>query len=79
MEPEEQRPLRRSEALAVENAKRIAAQLREERNDAVALAQVRREQAESAIALCRRLLAGGDQAAISAELDAVAAQLSNDG
>ncbi len=53
-------PLKRSQILAIENAKRIAQQLRVERNDAIALAQVRREQAERAVKLCRRALAGGD-------------------
>lgn len=69
------RPMKRSEILAVENAKRIANQLRAERNDAVALAQERREQAQSAIALCRRLIDGDDPATILAEIDAIDAVL----
>lgn len=36
---------KRSEELAIENVKRIADLLRTERNDAIALAQVRREEA----------------------------------
>lgn len=75
MESDEQRPLKRSEILAVENAKRIAAQLRAERNDAVALAQIRREQAERAISLCHRLLDAGDSDDVRAELDALVADI----
>lgn len=75
MEGDEQRPMKRSESLAVENAKRIAAQLRGERNDAVALAQIRREQAERAIALCIRLLDGGDPGGVRAELDALVSDI----
>ena len=37
---------KRAESLAVENVKRIADVLRSERNDAIALAQVRREELE---------------------------------
>lgn len=40
--------MKKSEQLAIENAQRIAHQLRSERNDALALAQVRREQLEKA-------------------------------
>ena len=47
----EERPLKRSEILAIENVKRIADQLRSERNDALALAQLRREQLEKSKAL----------------------------
>jgi len=53
---DDSRPLKRSEVLAIENVRRIAEQLRAERNDAVALAQVRREQLVQAIALLRDLL-----------------------
>lgn len=49
--PESQKPLKRSEVLAIENVKRIADQLRSERNDAVALAQVMRERADGAVDL----------------------------
>ena len=49
--PESQKPLKRSEVLAIENVKRIADQLRSERNDAVALAQVMRERADGAVGL----------------------------
>lgn len=68
---EDPRPVKRSETLAVENAKRIAAQLRAERNDAIALAQERREQAEAAITLCRRLLADADPVSVRADLEAL--------
>jgi hypothetical protein len=42
----EEPPLKRSTILAVENVKRIADQLRSERNDAFALAQVQRERGD---------------------------------
>ncbi len=72
---DETRPMKRSEILAVENAKRIATQLREERNDAVALAQERREQAQSAITLCRKLMDGCDPETLRPEIDALEAAL----
>lgn len=71
-------PLKRSQILAIENAKRIAQQLRAERNDAVALAQIRREQAERAVALCRRALAGEDRQSLLSEIEALAAELNAD-
>jgi hypothetical protein len=45
----EERPLKKSEVLAIENIKRIADQIRSERNDALALAQELREKLESAV------------------------------
>lgn len=47
----EERPQKRSIALAVENVKRIADQLRSERNDALALAQVQKERGDKLAAL----------------------------
>jgi hypothetical protein len=44
----EDRPLKKSEVLAIENIKRIADQIRSERNDALALAQELREKLEAA-------------------------------
>lgn len=41
------KPRKRTEELAIENVKRIADVLRAERNDAIGLAQVKREQADS--------------------------------
>lgn len=46
----EERPLKKSEVLAIENIKRIADQIRSERNDALALAQEMREKVEVAVA-----------------------------
>lgn len=46
----EERPLKKSEVLAIENIKRIADQIRSERNDALALAQEMREKLETAVA-----------------------------
>ena len=48
--------MKKSEHLAVENVRRITEQLRTERNDALGLAQVRREQLEAAKSLLRDLL-----------------------
>lgn len=45
------KPQKRSEILAIDNVKRIADQLRSERNDAIAMAQVMRERSDKAIAL----------------------------
>jgi len=82
--------VKKSELLAIENIKRIAAQLREERNDAVALAQVKREQADKALALLRRarpLVAetsdssagpATDAADLLAKIDALIAEAEND-
>ena len=47
----EERPQKRSIALAVENVKRIADQLRSERNEALALAQVQKERGDKLAAL----------------------------
>ena len=49
--------LKRSETLAIENVRRIAEQLRSERNDAIALGQVLREDLETALSLLRELSA----------------------
>jgi hypothetical protein len=49
--------LKRSESLAIENVRRIAEQLRSERNDAIALGQVLREDLEMALTLLRELSA----------------------
>jgi hypothetical protein len=49
--------LKRSESLAIENVRRIAEQLRSERNDAIALGQVLREDLETALILLRELSA----------------------
>ena len=46
-------PLKRSQILAIENVKRIADQLRSERNDAWASAQIERERADRFAALLR--------------------------
>ena len=46
----QERPLKKSEVLAIENIKRIADQIRSERNDALALAQEMRERIETAVA-----------------------------
>ena len=43
--------MKKSEVLAIENAQRIAGKLREERNDALALAQTLRERVDAAEAL----------------------------
>ena len=45
----QERPLKKSEVLAIENIKRIADQIRSERNDALALAQEMREKVETAV------------------------------
>jgi hypothetical protein len=62
---DEARPRRKSEILADENVRRIAEQLRGERNDALALAQSNAESVARAVALlgeARRLLPDGDLA-----------------
>ena len=46
----QERPLKKSEVLAIENIKRIADRIRSERNDALALAQEMRERIETAVA-----------------------------
>jgi hypothetical protein len=63
---DDNKPLKRSEILAIENVRRIAEQLRAERNDAVALAQVRREQLGQAIDLLQAVVA--HRAGLPAEL-----------
>ena len=47
--------MKRSESLAIENIRRIAEQLREERNNAIALGQVMREDLEEALALLKEV------------------------
>ena len=49
--------MKRSESLAIEKVRRIAEQLRSERNDAIALGQVLREDLETALILLRELSA----------------------
>jgi hypothetical protein len=75
----EERPLKKSEVLAIENIKRIADQIRSERNDAFALAQELREKIEAAatgLTALRRLV---EQAApatsVITEIDALLARL----
>ena len=41
-----EKPRKRAESIAVENVKRIADMLRTERNEALALAQIKRQQAD---------------------------------
>jgi cytochrome c-type biogenesis protein CcmH/NrfF len=62
---DEAKPRRRSEILADENVRRIAEQLRAERNDAIALAQQNAEilaEAAKLLAEVRRTLAEGELA-----------------
>lgn len=72
----DEKPRKRSEELAIENVKRIADVLRSERNDAIALAQIKREEADTYKALLKRAVgvlrqaAGGDTA-IAPQLDAL--------
>ena len=70
--------MKKSDSLAVANAERIAAQLRAERNEAVALAQVKRELLDRALAVLGEIrhelpneatLANG--ANVQAEIDAL--------
>ena len=49
--------MKRSESLAIENIRRIAEQLRSERNNATALGQVMREDLEEALTLLRQISA----------------------
>jgi len=53
----DEKPRKRSEELAIENVKRIADVLRSERNDAIGLAQVKREEADTYKALLKRAVA----------------------
>ena len=62
---------KRSEELAVENVRRIADLLRTERNDAIALAQVRREElvrCNTLLKEARRLLEAAQANALPADL-----------
>lgn len=68
----DEKPRKRSEELAIENVKRIADVLRSERNDAIALAQVKREEADTYKALLKRAVGLLRQAsADKAEVDAL--------
>jgi hypothetical protein len=48
--------LKRAESLAIDNIRRIAERLRAERNDAIALGQVIREDLEEALALLKEVV-----------------------
>ena len=72
----DEKPRKRSEELAIENVKRIADVLRSERNDALALAQVKREEADTYKALLKRAVgvlrqAAGSDKSIAPQLDAL--------
>lgn len=70
----DEKPRKRSEELAIENVKRIADVLRSERNDAIALAQVKREEADTYKALLKRavgILKTSSDKAIAPQLDAL--------
>jgi hypothetical protein len=75
-------PLKRSQILAIENVKRIADQLRSERNDAWASAQIERERADRFAALLRdgrAMLVGGEsQAKIMEWVNQIDAALERD-
>ncbi len=74
----EERPLKKSEVLAVENIKRIADQIRSERNDALALAQELREKLEVAVAgltELKALIGPTASAAAAKKVDSLLAQL----
>ena len=51
--------MKKTESLAIENIRRIAEQLREERNNAIAVGQVMREDLEAALALLREITGTG--------------------
>jgi hypothetical protein len=77
-EPEGERRVKKSEILAIENVKRIADQLRTERNDAQALAQVIRERLERARVLLAEanavLAATGSNEALTSRISALLAE-----
>lgn len=81
----EERPLKKSEVLAIENIKRIADQIRTERNDALALAQEKREQVEAAIvglgdikAQLSQIERNANSEAITAKVEALLSRLLRD-
>lgn len=49
--------VKKTESLAIENIRRIAEQLREERNNAIAVGQVVREDLEAALSLFKEIKA----------------------
>lgn len=49
--------MKKTESLAIENIRRIAEQLREERNNAIAVGQVVREDLEASLALLKEISA----------------------
>lgn len=49
--------MKKTESLAIENIRRIAEQLREERNNAIAVGQVVREDLEAALKLLKEIAA----------------------
>jgi hypothetical protein len=71
----EERPLKKSEVLAIENIKRIADQIRTERNDALALAQEMREKVEVAIAGLTELKALSPSGPASEKIDSLLSRL----
>jgi hypothetical protein len=74
----QERPLKKSEVLAIENIKRIADQIRSERNDALALAQEMREKVETAViglGEIKSLLGQTAPAAVGEKIDSLLSQL----
>jgi hypothetical protein len=67
--------VKKTESLAIENIRRIAEQLREERNNAIAIGQVVREDLEAALTLLKEVkaldlpLADAQKARIQALID----------
>jgi hypothetical protein len=78
----EERPLKKSEVLAIENIKRIADQIRSERNDALALAQEKREQVELAITSLKDIKSllsqSADVPTVIAKIDALLSRLARE-
>jgi hypothetical protein len=71
----EERPLKKSEVLAIENIKRIADQIRSERNDALALAQEMRERVEVAVAGLNEIKALAPVGAVGDKIDSLLSRL----
>jgi len=74
----EERPLKKSEVLAIENIKRIADQIRSERNDALALAQEMRDRIETTVAGLggiKSLLGQAPADVVGARIDSLLSQL----
>jgi len=74
----EERPLKKSEVLAIENIKRIADQIRSERNDALALAQEMRDRIETTVAglgEIKSLLGQAPADVVGARIDSLLSQL----